>query len=280
MQRLAVDILGPLPVTERGNKYLLVITDYFTKWVEVIPLRSQDAISVADALLNSVISRFGVPSELHSDQGRNFESAVLSHLCTRLGINKTRTSPYRPQSDGQTERFNRTLLDAIAKLPDANRQWDTLAPIVCMYYRATVHSSTGVSPALLMLGRELNLPVDVVFPCKAAGTSESIPEYADELKEKLEVASEFARKHLELTWERMQSQAPVSRNAKSLDLTEEVYVFSPVLKNGVTPKLTSFWRGPFTIAEQLSPYLYRVRVGGRRGTQVLHRSHLHQPSKA
>jgi hypothetical protein len=103
---MAMDILDPLPMTERSNKYVLVCGEYFTKWIECIPLRNQEAVTIAEALVENVFSRYGMPHELHSDQGRNFESQVMSSVCELLDINKTRTSPYHPQSDGRVERFN------------------------------------------------------------------------------------------------------------------------------------------------------------------------------
>jgi hypothetical protein len=277
MQRIAIDILGPLPLTQRGNKYALVITDYFTKWPEVFPIPNQEAATVADILVNSVITRFGIPQELHSDQGRNFESHLIACLCERLGIHKTRTTPYRPQSDGQTERFNRTLTDSLAKICSKQEDWDMFVPLVCMYYRAMTHCSTGVSPALLMLGRQIRLPIDVVFPNSEIPVANNYPEYVQNLEHRLKIASEYARQHLRISWDSMSSNTPVSRVIKPLDLNKPVYLFNPALKKGVSPKLAKLWRGPYDILECLTPYLYRLRTGGRRGTQVVHRSHLFQP---
>ena len=86
MERLALDVMGPLPLSSRGNKYLLVVADYFTKWTEAFPLPNQETGTVAEALVNKVVCRFGVPLELHSDEGRNFESAVFSEMCNLLRI--------------------------------------------------------------------------------------------------------------------------------------------------------------------------------------------------
>ena len=94
MQRVAMDILGPLPVTARENKYVLVVGDYFTKWVEAYPMPNMEAKTVAELFVNHFIARFGVPDVLHMDQGRNFESTLLKETCLLLGVQKTRTSPY------------------------------------------------------------------------------------------------------------------------------------------------------------------------------------------
>ena len=97
LQRVAMDILGPLPETEKGNKYILVIGDYFTKWKEAYPLPNMEAMTVARHLVSEFMCRFGVPEQLHSDQGRNFESGVIKGICELLQVRKTRTTPYHPQ---------------------------------------------------------------------------------------------------------------------------------------------------------------------------------------
>ena len=125
MDRLGTDFLGPLPLTPRGNRYILVVTDYFTKWVEIFALPDQTAITTAEVILNEVIARYGCPFEIHSDQGRNYESTIFTELCRMLEIRKTRTSPGNPQCNGQTERFNKTLIRMIkAYLKGQQRDWD------------------------------------------------------------------------------------------------------------------------------------------------------------
>ena len=111
LEHVAMDILGPLPETPRGYRYILVIGDYFTKWKEAFPLRDMEATSVARVLVNEFICRFGVPDSIHTDQGKNFESKLVKEICILLGVRKTRTTPYHPQSDGLVERFNKTLLE-------------------------------------------------------------------------------------------------------------------------------------------------------------------------
>ena len=94
-----LDILVPLPETPRGNKYILVIGEYFTKWKEAFPLKDTEALTIAKVFVNEFVCRFGVPDSLHTDQGRNFEAKVLKEVCQLLGVKKTRTTPYHPQMD-------------------------------------------------------------------------------------------------------------------------------------------------------------------------------------
>ena len=99
MEKVALDIMGPLPRSNRGNRYLLVLSDYFTKWVEAYAIPNQEEF----------VCRFGVPLSVHTDQGKQFESALFQELCDMLDINKSRTTPFHPQSDGLVEQMNRTL---------------------------------------------------------------------------------------------------------------------------------------------------------------------------
>ncbi|PIK35202.1 Retrovirus-related Pol polyprotein from transposon [Apostichopus japonicus] len=135
MQRCAMDIMGPLPKSTRGNRYVLVIADYFTKWTEAYPMADMEAETVARLLVEQFICRYGVPDELHTDQGRQFESELFQHMCRLLDINKTRTTPFHPQSDGMVERFNRTLAEMLSAVVAKDQlDWDSWIPYVLMAY--------------------------------------------------------------------------------------------------------------------------------------------------
>ena len=107
------------------------------------------------------VCRFGAPDYLHTDQGRNFESNLFSEICKLLGVSKTRTTPYHPQSDGLVERFNHTLLNMLSIA--AQRDWDVQLPLIMIAYRTSVQESTGATPFSLMFGREAHLPIDVWY---------------------------------------------------------------------------------------------------------------------
>ena len=130
------DIMGPLPTSTKGNKYILVVTDLFSKWVEAFPLVATDSETLASVLVDEVVCRYGVPHVLHSDQGANLNSQVIVALCKLLGINKTRTTAYRPQANGQVERFNRTLEAILSKVVSENQKdWGSHIPKALFAYR-------------------------------------------------------------------------------------------------------------------------------------------------
>ena len=182
MERLAVDIMGPFPKTNKGHKYIMVVADYFSKWVDAFPIRNQEAATVADILVKRVVCYFGVPRILHSDQGSNFESNIFQEMCKILGIDKTRTTAMRPQSDGMVERANRTIIGMLSSFVNDNQKdWDTFIPFLLMAYRSSKHASTGISPNRMMFAKEVSLPIDLMF-----GTADDSREFTNEYAEKLE----------------------------------------------------------------------------------------------
>ncbi|GFU47757.1 retrovirus-related Pol polyprotein from transposon 412 [Trichonephila clavipes] len=157
-ERIAFDILGPLLRSSDGNNNILVVMDYFTKWPEAYPIPEQEASTVAEVLVQHWISRFEVPLQLHSDQGRNFDSAVCKRLCEILAIDKSRTTALHPQSDGMVERFNRTILNSLSLLVSSNQQnWDKKLPFFLLAYRSAVDETPGYSPSQMLF--------DVIFAC-------------------------------------------------------------------------------------------------------------------
>ena len=142
MERIALDFMGPFPKTKAGNRYVL---NYFTKWTEAYALSNQEASTVASVLVNEFISRYGVPAEIHSDQGRQFESAVFTEMCQLLGIHKTRTTALHPQSDAVVERYNQTLGRQLAMFTGEHQDtWDQKMPLLLMSYRSAVPDTTSV----------------------------------------------------------------------------------------------------------------------------------------
>ncbi|KAK7884629.1 hypothetical protein WMY93_027752 [Mugilogobius chulae] len=276
MERVAVDIMGPFPRTDKGNRYVLAAMDYFTKWPEAFAIPDQEAETVADTLVDGMFSRFGVAEVIHSDQGRNFESAVFSAMCERMGMQKTRTTPLHPQSDGLVERFNRTLAKQLAIVTaEHQRDWDMHLPLVLLAYRSSVQESTSCTPALLMLGRELRTPAEMFFgrppdtPAVPPG-----PEYARRLQDRIETAHTFARDQLQKAGVRQKRNYDLRAKGKDFNAGDLVWVFSPKRKKGRCPKLDCHWVGPCEVLEKLGEVVYRVQLPPRGRRVALHRDRL------
>jgi len=169
---VTMDVVSGLPTATDGSKYVLVVVDAFTKWVEIYALPDQKASTCMTAVYNGFLSRFGLPRQLHSDQGRNFESVLVRELCTLIGIHKIRTTPFHPRSDGLTERANRTLLQMLRAVTDEHPQeWPSKLPALLAAYRMSVHSTTVTTPNYAMLGREVLLPCTFI----AAPPHDTVP---------------------------------------------------------------------------------------------------------
>lgn len=155
-------MIGPLPTTPDGYRFILTVCDYGTRYPEAFPLKTTTSKDVAEALLDH-FSRMGIPEEILTDRGSNFTSQLIQELYHMLGIRSIRTSAYHPQTDGMVERFNGTLKTGIRKfIMDHGRDWDKALPYILFAYREAPHSTTGFSPFELMLGRTPKGPLDVM----------------------------------------------------------------------------------------------------------------------
>lgn len=276
MERVGVDILGPLPTTAAGNKYICVAMDYFTKWPEAYALPNHEAVTVAEVLVEQFFTRFGVPAELHSDQGREFEAEVFRECCQLLGLKKTRTTPLRPQSDGLVERFNRTLTQELAKYcTEGQTEWDRKLPALLMAYRSAMHEATHHTPARLMMGRELRLPVDLTT---GRPPDEGLPtvatDYAVALQKRLVEVHHQVRGHLKLAGEVMRRHYDRGSRPVTFEAGDQVWLHNPRRRKGHSPKLQSAWEGPYDIVEKISEVTFRIRRGRRGKSKVVHADRL------
>ncbi|GFV86982.1 transposon Tf2-9 polyprotein [Trichonephila clavipes] len=156
---VTLDLLDPYPVSRvRRNRYVLVITDHFSKWAEIIPLKKASARVIADNFFDNCISRFGAPIKLISDNGPQFISDIFEKLSERLGIRHVKTVVYRPQAN-RTERVNRDLVQISANyVNEQHDTWDQFLREFAYAIRTVVNETTGKTPAELFLGRKLITP--------------------------------------------------------------------------------------------------------------------------
>ena len=244
MEHIALDILGPLPLSESGNQYLLIVADYFTKWPEVYPLPNQEATTVAKVLVNEMICRFGVPLKIHSDQGRNFESALFKEVCRLLGMTKTRITPLHPQSDGMVERMNRTIEAQLSMfVQDHQRDWGEFIPLLMMAYRSSNHDTTKSSPAKLMLGRELRLPVDLLLGRPVQEETDLATPYAENLQQTMKIVHDLARSNLKLSSDRAKMYYDTKLSDNTYQAGDPVVAIQPKEKErSVTKAVTELGR--------------------------------------
>lgn len=270
MERVAIDLLGPFPITDRGNRYILVAGDYYSKWKEAYPLPNQEAKTVAEVLVSKFFSRFGVPRTLHSDQGPNFESRLFQEMCDLLGMRKTRTSPYHPSGDGLVERFNRTLVAILRSYVSLDQSdWDLRLPLVTMAYRSSVQETTGYTPNRLMLGREVNIPLTLMV--EPPPHSPMTPhEFVERLRRDSNKAFETVQAHVRQQQHKQKIYYDRKVHGEAFREGDQVWLHTNRGKRGLSPKLISSWRGPFLIKRKLSDLNYVIVKPGSRNQQVVH----------
>jgi len=272
MERVAIDILGPLPQSRQGNRFILVITDYFTKWTEAIALPSITADIVANKFIENIVTRFGIPREIHTDQGRQFESKLFQSLCQYLNILKTRATPFHPQSDGAVERFNRTIEDMLSKyISPSQKDWDELLPLLLMAYRSSEHDSTKMTPNMLMLGREVNLPADLLYP-PPPGQNEKLEtyQYIGKFQDKLTKVHEIAREKMLKASEKQKLYYDHRSRKPSYAVGDPVWLRIYKKTVGKTPKLQFKWEGPYKVVAALSDVTVKIQKTAKAPVKVIH----------
>ena len=252
MQLVAVDIVGPFSASENNNLYILVVVDHFTKWSEAYPIPNQEATTVAKVLVNEFFFRFSPPEQLHSDQGKQFESILVKEICRILQIKKTRTSPYHPQCDGLVERFNRTLLHMIATSAKSNPHcWEEYIRAVCFAYNTSIQSSTGYSPFFLIYGREARLPIDLTFSTSHTDTL-SPNVHAQHLQHTLNYAYDMVRSNLGDVQCRQKTVYDRKIHGEPFKQGDLVWLYSTVVPPHTCRKLHHPWKGPYRVVSKLS----------------------------
>lgn len=234
----------------------------------------QEAATVTKTVVNEMFCRFGPPLQLHSDQGRQFEAELISHVCKLLHIHKSRTTPYHPQSDGFIERYNRTLLSMLSTWSQTHSsEWDKDLKALGLAYNTSVQETTGFTPFFLMFGREVRMPVDLVYGLPPNTDSESVSHlaYVQQLQENLEASYSFVRLHVsnrqlyqKTYYDRKVHECHVYRK------DDLVWLHNPAVPKGCSRKFHRPWTGPFVICEKLSVVNYRIQHLRSRKKQIVH----------
>lgn len=275
---LATDYLGPFPATPRGNRYILLLTDHFSKYVEIIPVPDMTAEVCTSRILNEYIARWGCPLSIHSDQGRTYESRIFKELCRMLEIRKTRTSVRNPKGNGQSERFNRTLLRMIrAYLCDEQDEWDLHLGCLAGAYRATPHEATKMTPNLLTMGREVRLPAELLFGSTCSPQEDEITsygEYVDTLRSRMQHAHEVARKYLASSAKRSKDRYDVKAAVNVYSKGDLVWYLLEGRKPGEAPKLKQIYHGPFLVKQKVTEVDFLVQLDKYGKEQLVHHDKL------
>ena len=260
-----VDIVGPLPPS-KGYSYLLTCVDRYTRWPEAIPISSITAEDAARALLQGWISRFGVPSTIVTDRGRQFESHLWRHLMTLLGTRRARTTSYHPQSNGMVERFHRQLKAALKAQPNPTLWMDAL-PLVMLGIRTALKEDLSATTAEMVYGTTLRLPGEFFTPSNSQHTLKPT-DYVSQLKTHMHLIQPTPPRPIS------PSQAS-SHVSKALATATHVFV----RHDAVRKPLQAPYDGPYRVLKRDKKF-FTLDINGRKDTVSVDRlkpAHLDLP---
>ena len=265
MEKVHIDIVGPFPKSKQGNMYIVVMVCQFSKWCEAVAIPEQSAETVARAAVMEFFARMGSPYILYSDQGANFESDLFAEVCRLLGIAKKRTSGYRPNSNGQAERYIQTIVQMVRCTGESQDRWDEKLPLLMAAVRSTVNKSTGFTPNRLMLGREVCTPLQLMLPPESR-EDRSLIDFVSRLQRDMEEVHETAREKLKGVQVRQRAIRDPKRRAPEFERGDLVMVVNSATKVGQCRKLSERWLGPLIVTKVLSPILYKVTTRKKEKT--------------
>lgn len=255
--RVGLDLLGPFPTSSTGNKWVAVATDYATRYAITRALPTSCATDVADFLLHDIILLHGAPRQLLTDRGRNFLSKVIADILRSSATQHKLTTSYHPQTNGLTERFNRTLTDMLSMyVSNDHHDWDIALPYVTFAYNSSRHATAGFSPFYLLYGREPTLPLDTVLPSAATPTTE----YARDAIALADHARQLARTRLTASQDTQRHYYDARHRDAQFSPGALVLLWSPSRHVGLSEKLLSRYTGPYRVIRQVTPVTYEITL--------------------
>ena len=252
--QIGIDIVGPLPITNKNNRYIVVAMDYFTKWPEAKPLPEATAREVSTFLFEDIICRHGCPQKILSDRGSHFNNQLIHELTNKFQIKHGFSTPYHPKTNGLVERFNKTLCESLAKLGNEDNQWDQRIPAVLFAYRTKKQESTQITPFFLTYGRKTRFPIDehqeITLAERIKFIVEKLPKVRNQAKETIKKSQENQKKYHDKKYK-------IKR--KEFNIGEKVLYYNAAKEKQWTGKLDEKWKGPYYIHEILVNGSYKIK---------------------
>ena len=253
--QIGIDIVGPLPRTQRGKKYIVTAMDYLTKWPEARALTEATAEKVAEFIYEQFICQHGCPQIILTDRGTHFNNNLVNRLLEKFQIKHLLSTPYHPQTNGLVERFNRTLCESLAKMSDKTNDWDLFIPPVLFAYRTTKHSTTKVEPFFMVYGRSARLPMDGLEEDNRNVENDRLHTLIDEVPQ----IRQKARTEVLHSQDKQKAKLGLTKSTTFL-IGEKVLYFKVAQDQSHSAKLNPKWKGPFYVHDALPHGAYKLRT--------------------
>ncbi|GFT65093.1 hypothetical protein TNCV_2928531 [Trichonephila clavipes] len=255
--RIGIDLLGRFPKSAHGNKWIIVCTDYSTRYAITKALPTAEVDEIAKFLLEEIVLRHGAPRVIITDRGAVFRSRLVSSLVDLCNIDHRFTTAYHPQTNGLTERFNKTLADMLSMYVDVEQKnWDEILPFVTFAYNTAKQETTGFTPFYLLHGREAETTLDTMLPfCPNDFDDNNITKIAARAEE----SRQLARVHTLRAQDKDRRRYDSKHQMVSYAPGDLVWVYTPVRKVGLSEKLLRRYFGPYQVLRRLSAVTYEVQ---------------------
>ncbi|GFT76580.1 hypothetical protein TNCV_3678191 [Trichonephila clavipes] len=255
--RIGIDLLGRFPKSAHGNKWIIVCTDYSTRYAITKALPTAEVDEIAKFLLEEIVLRHGAPRVIITDRGAVFRSRLVSSLVDLCNIDHRFTTAYHPQTNGLTERFNKTLADMLSMYVDVEQKnWDEILPFVTFAYNTAKQETTGFTPFYLLHGREAETTLDTMLPfCPNDFDDNNITKIAARAEE----SRQLARVHTLRAQDKDRLRYDSKHQIVSYAPGDLVWVYTPVRKVGLSEKLLRRYFGPYQVLRRLSAVTYEVQ---------------------
>ena len=264
-ETVALDFLGPFVKSTQGNKHILVAVDHFTKWVEVRAAPAQNKETVAQFLIDQIMTKHGSPKRILTDQGRQFRAELTEYIFQRLGTKHIMTTSYHPQCNGLVEKFNQTLEKSLSMYTKKSQEnWCAFVQPIVYSYNGSINATTGYSPYYLVHGTSAVFPADRALHLPRL-TFPNDQSYVYNLENSLKIARNIAKERATKASLRNKSNFDKKRRDVKFKVGDLVRVFSPLRFKKMTDKLLHKWNGPFDVIKVLPNGVNYTVKGSKRG---------------
>ena len=266
---IGMDLIGPLPVTEQGNRFIVVMTEYLTKWVEAKPITNKRAETIAE-FLHEILARFGTPRKIITDQGTEFNNETIKALNKIMGIQSIYSSPYHPQTNGQTERTNRTLCETLSKIAqEKETQWDKWLNSALWAYRNKKHSVTNYTPAFLLYGMQMRTPLEMDLIPGMEKPELTVEDYVDLIGPRLSSTRKDAEMRSNKFKDRQKGYYDKKIKPKQFKIGDKVLLYDSAKQMVHGDKFRDKYKeGIFRVQEACSNGTYRLLDEQQRVTKI------------
>lgn len=262
LEKIFLDIVGPLPLTEKGNKYILTLQDDLTKFSQAYAIPNHEAITIAKNFANNFICKFGIPKCIVTDQGKDFTSKLLNQVAKYFKIKQINCTTYHPQSNGALERSHATLADYLKHYINQDQtNWDDWIDHAMFSYNTTPHTSTKFSPHELIFGTKPNIPSSIT---KEPEFKYTYDDYLDILKMRMQKSHEIAKNNA--IESKITNKKYYDRKVNNVEFQagDLVFLLNEKTKPGKSKKLTPHYEGPYKIIEVNSPVNCTLQIKNKK----------------